>query len=102
LDDSRNELQEILQSLDATIGGRIASLHCRILEELQQNLITTNSGDKEQCKFSGNTQQHSDEKTIAHKKQKEEGRGTIQGGVLLEKLTTMKTKSGKCYSFTKH
>jgi len=36
LDDSRNELQQILKSLDATIGCRIASLHCRILEEQQQ------------------------------------------------------------------
>jgi len=54
LDDSRNELQQILKSLDATIGCRIASLHCRILEEQQQQLIT---GDNEQSTKSGNTQQ---------------------------------------------
>ncbi len=82
LDDSRNELQEILKSLDATMGGRIASLHCRILEELQQNMITSATEDKEQSNDSGNTQQHQNEKTVTPYTQKEEGHGTMQRGVL--------------------
>jgi hypothetical protein len=73
LDDSRNELQELLKSLDATIGGRIASLHCRILEELQQNMMTGNTEDKDKTNDSGNTQQHQNEKTVTPDNQKRVG-----------------------------
>jgi hypothetical protein len=52
-------LQQILKSLDATIGCRNESLHCRVLEEKQQQLIT---GDNEQSTKSGTTQQQQEER----------------------------------------
>jgi hypothetical protein len=91
LDDSRNELQQILKPLDATIGCRIASLHCRILEEQQQQLIT---GDNEQSTKSGNTQQQqeSERGNNIQKNITEEENGIILREVMSEKSTTMRTK----------